>query len=263
MTPTPFIAITIFLLNVSSSLCVVLARNNTFAQKNFAPALATWYGAETGSGSAGAACGWEDDVRDPPLSSMIAAGNANLFLNGKGCGHCFQACIFCNRQPYCSGNPITVTISDECPGLCNAVPFHFDLSGFAFGAMAKPGQEHNLRQLGQVDVSYQRVPCNYGGTKIGFRVDHKCNPYWFAVALEYADGDGGFGSVEIAPDGTQNFVPMENIWGAVWRRDIDPSFQPPFSFRLTSVDGKTVVANNVIPPAFGVGQKYTSLVNFN
>ncbi|KAJ0442113.1 putative rlpA-like protein, double-psi beta-barrel [Helianthus annuus] len=262
MVSIPFTAVTILLLNLSSCLCV---RNNTFGQKGFSSALATWYGDETGSGSGGA-CGWEDDVKYPPFSSMIAAGNANIFLKGKGCGHCFQAClhtqIFCSRQPYCSGKPVTVTISDECPGACNDVPFHFDLSGFAFGSMANPGQDHNLRQLGQVDVSYQRVPCSYGGTDIAFRVDKKCNPYWFGVALEYADGDGGFQSVEIAEGGTQNFVGMNNIWGAVWERDIDPSFQPPYSFRLTSADGKTSVANNVIPQSFAVGQKYLSNVNF-
>ncbi|GKE47646.1 expansin-B15-like protein, partial [Tanacetum coccineum] len=63
--------------------------------------------------------------------------------------------IFCTRPPYCTGKPINVTISNECPGKCNEVPFHFDLSGFAFGAMANPGQEHNLRQLGQVDIQYK------------------------------------------------------------------------------------------------------------
>ncbi|PWA36311.1 expansin-B14 [Artemisia annua] len=224
--------------------------NTTFKQRNFEPALATWYGDETGAGSGGA-CGWEDDVKNPPFSSMISAGNANIFLKGKGCGHCFQAC-----------KPITVTISDECPGLCNTVPFHFDLSGFAFGAMAHPGQDHNLRQLGQVDVQYQRVPCSYGGTNIAFKVSEKVNPSWFSMAIEYADGDGGFKHVEIAQGGTKNFVAMDNIWGAVWKVDVDPSFQPPFSFRLTSADGKTVVANNVIPENFSVGQKYSSNVNF-
>ena len=64
--------------------------------------------------------------------------------------------IKCTRTPYCSGKPITTTITDECPGACNDVPFHFDLSGFAFGAMANPGQDENLRNLGQVDIQHQR-----------------------------------------------------------------------------------------------------------
>ncbi|KAI3781681.1 hypothetical protein L2E82_11702 [Cichorium intybus] len=259
MVSTLFIAVTIFFVHISSCLCVVRHSNSTFPNKMFSPALATWYGDETGAGSGGA-CGWGDDVKDPPLSSMIAAGNANIFLSGKGCGHCFQ--ILCHQPPYCSGKPITVTISDECPGACNNVGFHFDLSGFAFGAMANPGQDHNLRQLGQVTVLYRRVPCSYRTTKIAFVVNNKCNSYWFAVAIEYADGDGGFGSVEIAPSGTKRFVSMENIWGAVWKIDIDPSFQAPFSFRMTSDNGRTLVANNVIPENFVAGHKYLSQVNF-
>ncbi|KVI11474.1 Barwin-like endoglucanase, partial [Cynara cardunculus var. scolymus] len=166
----------------------------------------------------GAACGWEDDVKDPPLSSMISAGNANIFLKGKGCGNCF-----------------------ECPGYCNKVPFHFDLSGFAFGMLG-----------------FGRVPCSYGSTKIAFKVSQKSNPNWFAMAIEYANGDGGFGHVEIAAGGTQNYSAMDNIWGAVWKKDIAPSYKPPFSFRLTSADGKTLVATNVIPLNFAPGQKYSS-----
>ncbi|KAI3771280.1 hypothetical protein L6452_02441 [Arctium lappa] len=252
MVSTPFIfVVAISLLNFFSCLCFVLPTNTT--------GLATWYGPETGPGR-GAACGWEDDVKDPPLSSMIAAGNANIFLKGKGCGHCFQ--IFCTQPPHCSGKPIKVTISDECPGACNNVPFHFDLSGFAFGKMANPGQDQNLRKLGQVNVQYQRMPCSYGSTKIAFKVDAKSNPNWFATAIEYANGDGGFGRVEIAGGGTQNYSAMDNIWGAVWKKDIAPSFKPPYSFKLTSADGKTLVATNVIPLNFSPGQKYSSTVNF-
>nr|XP_043619853.1 expansin-B4-like [Erigeron canadensis] len=258
MVSTLFFAI-FLLVNVSSCLCFVPIRNNT-SKESFAPALATWYGDETGAGSGGA-CGWGDNVQDPPLSAMISAGNANIFLNGKGCGHCYQ--IVCNTPPYCSGKPITVTISDECPGACNDVPFHFDLSGTAFGAMANPGHDHDLRNLGQVMVQYKRVPCNYGGTKIAFNVDKSCNQYWFAVALEYADGDGGFRSVDIAANGGTKFVPMDNLWGALWKVDIDQSFKGPYSFRLTSEDGKTIVAKNVIPHDFTDGQKYTSQVNFS
>lgn len=145
-----FIAIVIFLVNFSCCLCVATVRNNATIKDSFEPALATWYGDETGAGSgneyltlvggsmifvhicstlctliiiyvlfvhlflslnsvwhyslhyvlmilvlllyAGGACGWENDVKDPPLSAMISAGNAKIFLNGKGCGHCFEAC---------------------------------------------------------------------------------------------------------------------------------------------------------------------------
>ncbi|KAJ9552339.1 hypothetical protein OSB04_016384 [Centaurea solstitialis] len=227
----------------------------------FSPALGTWYGDPNGSGSGGA-CGWADDVKLAPFSSMIAAGNSRIFLNGKGCGNCYQ--IKCNRTPYCSGKPITVTITDECPGACNDVPFHFDLSGFAFGAMANPGQEYNLRNLGQVDIQYQRVACNYGGANIAFKIDAATNPYWFATAIEYGNGDGGLWSVEIAHSGSQGFVPMRNIWGAVWQADVNPSnFLGPFSFRLTSAStNNVVIATNAVPSGFVPGQTYFSNVNF-
>lgn len=39
---------------------------------------------------AGGACGWADDVRLAPFSAMIAAGNSRIFMQGKGCGDCYQ-----------------------------------------------------------------------------------------------------------------------------------------------------------------------------
>ena len=42
---------TILLLNISSCLCLALVSNTTFKQRKFEPALATWYGDETGAGS--------------------------------------------------------------------------------------------------------------------------------------------------------------------------------------------------------------------
>lgn len=46
-------------------------------------------------------------------------------------------------------------ISDECPG-CTKSAVHFDLSGRAFGALAKPGQGDQLRNLGELKVKYKR-----------------------------------------------------------------------------------------------------------
>ncbi|KAD7479948.1 hypothetical protein R6Q59_008741 [Mikania micrantha] len=225
----------------------------------FSPALATWYGDPYGAGSGGA-CGWSNDVQSPPFSAMIAAGNANIYLQGKGCGNCYQ--ILCTRPPYCSMNPVTVTITDECPGACNNVPFAFDLSGTAFGAMSSPGQADNLRNLGRVDVQYRRVPCNYGITKIAFKTDPMANPYWFALTVQFCDGNGGLSSVEVAANGSQQFRLMKNIWGAVWAVDVDPSFRGPYSFRLIALNNEQVIAINALPFGFVPGKSYYSLVNF-
>ncbi|XP_076941153.1 expansin-B15-like [Bidens hawaiensis] len=241
------------------SLCLISSFLIFVNGDGFAPALGTWYGDPNGAGSGGA-CGWGDDVTSPPFSAMIAAGNSRIFMQGRGCGECYQ--LKCNRKPYCSGYPVTVTITDECPGACNNVPFHFDLSGHAFGAMANPGQAANLRNLGQVDIQFQRVPCNYGATNIAFKIDSGTNPNWFAVRIEFAEGDGALQSVEIAPSGTRNFIPMKNLWGEVWFANINPSFSGPFSFRLTSPVNQVVVARNVVPSGYALGKTYYSNVNF-
>lgn len=64
----------------------------------------------------------------------------------------------CKEKSACSEIPITVTITDECPGSCGnyGAPFHFDLSGTAFGALAKPGQADLLRGDGIINIGYKR-----------------------------------------------------------------------------------------------------------
>ncbi|KAL8222749.1 hypothetical protein R6Q57_020148 [Mikania cordata] len=247
---------------ISISVCLVSSvfSSHSYPERyGFSSALGTWYGDPNGAGSGGA-CGWANDVQSPPFSAMIAAGNSRIYLHGKGCGDCYQ--IKCNREPYCSKKPITVTITDECPGACNDVPFHFDLSGHAFGAMANPGQAANLRNLGQVDIEYRRVSCHYGRTKLAFKIDPATNPNWFATTVEFENGDGGLRSVEIAPYGSQRFVPMNNIWGAVWAVDFHSPFHGPLSFRLTSPTKQVLVARNVVPRGFVPGYTYFSHVNF-
>lgn len=56
---------------------------------------------------------------------------------------------------------MTVTITDECN--CDSQNVHFDLSGAAFGAMAKPGQADILRQAGKFYVHYRRYVMERAG----------------------------------------------------------------------------------------------------
>ena len=64
-------------------------------------------------------------------------------------------CVSQNHRA-CSGVPETVIITDM-----NYYPvsrYHFDLSGTAFGAMAKDGRNDELRHAGIIDMQFKRSP---------------------------------------------------------------------------------------------------------
>ena len=57
-------------------------------------------------------------------------------------------------HPACSGVPETVIITDM--NYYPVSPYHFDLSGTAFGAMAKGGRNDELRNAGIIDMQFRR-----------------------------------------------------------------------------------------------------------
>ncbi|KAK4431029.1 Expansin-B4 [Sesamum alatum] len=229
--------------------------NNTFYS-----AVATWYDDPEGSGSGGA-CGLENDVANSPHYGMISAGNNNLFKYGKGCGSCYQ--VKCTQNAECSGYPITLTITDECPGSCNDDPVHFDLSGKAFEYLAKPGQGAALRNRGRINIEYQRVQCYYNNTSIIFKIDRGSNHYYLAFVLEGVNGDGEIGSMELLPSNSGQPLYMQQSFGATWKVDIPIGITGPYSVRITSLESRrTITAYKSIPADWHPGQYYISNVNF-
>ncbi|THU45126.1 hypothetical protein C4D60_Mb02t14580 [Musa balbisiana] len=222
------------------------------------PAVATWYGAAEGPGSTGGACGYGDAVAKAPFASNVAAGGDSLYKSGNGCGACYQ--VSCTENPACSGRPVTVVITDQCPGgPCASDAVHFDLSGAAFGAMAKPGQADALRSAGSIHIQYTRVPCSYPGVHVAFSVDDGSNSNYFATLVEFVNGDGEISAVEVGQG--SSWAPMQHAWGAVWK--LNAPVNGPASIRLTSgVSGKTIVATDVIPAGWRPGATYSSNVNF-
>ncbi|XP_010508211.1 PREDICTED: putative expansin-B2 [Camelina sativa] len=233
----------------------------TTSNSDWSIAGATWYGDPNGYGSDGGACGYGTAVAQPPFSKMVSAGGTSLFKSGKGCGACYQ--IKCTSKSECSKNPVTVVITDECPG-CVTESVHFDLSGTAFGAMAVSGQSSQLRGAGVLEILYRKVECNYVGKTVTFQVDEGSNANYFAALVEYEDGDGEIGRVELkqALD-SDTWISMSHLWGAVWKLDVSSPLRAPLSLRVTSLDsGETVVATDVIPAGWKPGAKYKSNVNF-
>ncbi|XAR63215.1 hypothetical protein NMG60_11023078 [Bertholletia excelsa] len=262
--PTSFALLSLFSLLISPCFCFHPKLFNVSryqSDSDWSPAGATWYGSATGAGSDGGACGYQYAVEQPPFSSRVSAGGPSLFKSGKGCGACYQ--VKCTQNSACSGSPVTVVITDECPG-CTSESTHFDLSGTSFGAMAVSGQEDQLRNAGVLQIQYKRVECNYRGMSIAFHVDSGSNPNYFAALIEFEDGDGDLSSVDLkeAAD-TESWLPMQQSWGAVWKLNSGSTLQAPFSLKLTGESGKTLVANNVIPAGWEPGKTYRSIVNFD
>ncbi|VAH06166.1 unnamed protein product [Triticum turgidum subsp. durum] len=207
---------------------------------------------------AGGACGFKH-VNQYPFSSMTSCGNQPLFKDGKGCGSCYQ--IRCSGDKSCSGKIETVMITDM--NYYPVAQYHFDLSGTAFGALAKPGLNEKLRHSGIIDIQFRRVPCNFPGLKINFHVVDGSNAVYLAVLIEYEDMDGDVIQVDMKEANSGSWTPMRESWGSIWRMDSNHRLQGPFSMRITSDSGKKLVANNVIPANWRPNTDYRSFVQFS
>uniref|UniRef100_A0A0D9XM59 Expansin-like EG45 domain-containing protein n=1 Tax=Leersia perrieri TaxID=77586 RepID=A0A0D9XM59_9ORYZ len=225
------------------------------------PARATWYGKPTGAGpdDNGGACGIKE-VNLPPYSGMTSCGNDPIFKDGRGCGSCFE--VRCQKPAdACSQNPVTVFITDMNYEPISA--YHFDLSGKAFGAMAKPGKEQALRNNGIIDMEFRRVRCKYpAGQKINFHVEKGSNPNYLAVLVKFVADDGDIVQMDLQEKGSQEWKPMKESWGAIWRYDCAKPLKGPFSLRVTSESGKKLVAKDVIPANWKPDTFYKSNVQF-
>ncbi|KAL6494104.1 hypothetical protein OROGR_032013 [Orobanche gracilis] len=162
-----------------------------------------------------------------------------------------------SSSSYCSEIPVTVVITDLCQGGDHL----FDLSGISFSAMAIPGQAQQLRNAGKIGIQYKSVSCSFGGTNIAFRVDPGSNSNYFAMAVEFENGNGITRVALRQSDPNAEWLQMQKSWGAVWMINFSQGYSLPFSVSVTD-DIKSVVAPNVIPANYIPDRTYVSIVNF-
>ncbi|CAO2046757.1 unnamed protein product [Urochloa humidicola] len=225
------------------------------------PATATWYGSAEGDGSDGGACGYGTLVDVVPMKARVGAVSPVLFKSGEGCGACYK--VRCLDHGICSRRAVTVIVTDECPGgVCGGGRTHFDLSGAAFGRLAVAGAGGQLRNRGEINVVFRRTACRYGGKNIAFHVNEGSTSFWLSLLVEFEDGDGDIGSMQLKQANSAQWQDMQHIWGATWSLTPGP-LVGPFSVRLTTLTGKqTLTAQDVIPKNWAPKGTYTSRLNF-
>uniref|UniRef100_A0A0E0H3G3 Expansin-like EG45 domain-containing protein n=1 Tax=Oryza nivara TaxID=4536 RepID=A0A0E0H3G3_ORYNI len=225
------------------------------------PATATWYGDAEGDGSTGGACGYGSLVDVVPMKARVGSVSPVLFKDGEGCGACYK--VKCLDHGICSRRAVTVIVTDECPGgLCAFGRTHFDLSGAAFSRMAVAGAGGHLRDRGQLSVVYRRTACKYGGKNIAFRVNEGSTNFWLSLLVEFEDGQGDIGSMQIKQANSVEWLDMKHVWGATWCLVRGP-LVGPFSVRLTTLSAqKALTARDVIPRNWKPTATYTSRLNF-
>eukprot|EP00253_Pinus_taeda_P012898 PITA_12898 len=223
------------------------------------PAAARWNGPADGAGSEGGACGYGSLVKQFPFDSKVASASPDLYKGGKGCGSCYQACVKCTGNPLCSETGVTVVVADESSGQSQ-----FVLSGTAFQDMASdPRRGTDLLNAGVVSALFRRVPCEYQRTNIAFHVNSGSSAYWLGLLVEYVNGDGDLGAVDLKQANSNTWQPMQQTWGANWALNSGP-LSAPFSIRLTTLStGKTLIIDNAIPENWQANATYNTNANFH
>ncbi|CAM8984916.1 unnamed protein product [Rhodiola kirilowii] len=223
-------------------------------------AAATWYGEPDGDGSSGGACGYGSLVDVKPLKARVGAVSPILFKNGEGCGACYK--VKCLDRSICSRKPVTVIITDECPG-CSAGRTQFDLSGAAFTRMAVSRRlGPSLRNRGEISILFRRTACKYPGKNVAFHVNEGSTDHWLALLVEFEDADGDVGSMHLKQANSQEWLQMRHLWGANWCLNQGP-LVGPFSVKITTLStNRTLSARDVIPRNWSPKATYTSRLNF-
>lgn len=245
-----------------SLLCFVLIATFLFMQTLadtsctdcFVQSHASFYPNSEENGTDTGACGFGSFGATINGGDVSAA--SSLYRDGVGCGACYQ--VRCTNSVYCSGNGVTVVLTDQGSGDNT----DFILSQRAFSGMAQSKDAAtSLLALGVVNIEYRRVSCSYPNKNITIKIDESSsNPHYLAFVLWFQQGRRDITAVQLCE--TQNFVCklLNRDHGAVWTSTSPPSGPLTLRMLFSTEDGEDtwIVPVNNIPENWKAGDTYDS-----
>ncbi|KAF5759675.1 putative rlpA-like protein, double-psi beta-barrel [Helianthus annuus] len=236
-------------------LVLILVPSVCYSQDSFVSSRATYYGSLEYLGTPTGACGYKE------YGSIINGGEVTavsykLFKDGAGCGACYQ--VRCKYPPHCNEDGTRVVATDHGEGDNT----DFILSTRAYNKLALPGQAEILFSYGVVDVEYKRIPCQYPGYNLVFKVhEHSNYPKYLALIAIYQGGVSEITRVELWQEDCKEWRCMRRAYGAVWDMQNPPEGAIDLRFQVSG--SKWIQLKSLIPSDWKVGATYNTAVQLD
>ncbi|XP_015960973.1 expansin-like B1 [Arachis duranensis] len=223
----------------------------------FTKSRATFYSTSDGLGTPTGRCGYGDYGRTVHGGSV--AGVSNLWRDGVGCGLCYQ--VRCTNPSLCNSNGAYLVVTDYGAGDRT----DFIMSPAAFSSLGVNSTANDeLRKLGTVDIEYQRISCSYPGQNIVIKIkESSTNPGYLSIVLFNVGGTCDVIAVQLSQSGSNTWVSLQRVDGAVFQISNPPSGTLRFRFQVNCGSGlEWRLPKNDIPANWRAGATYDTGIQF-
>ncbi|CAK9184975.1 unnamed protein product [Ilex paraguariensis] len=239
---------------ISLLFVIVLLPALCYSQYTYVSSRATYYGSPDCLGTPTGACGFGEYGKT--VNNAEVTGVSRLYRNGTGCGACYQ--VRCKVPQHCSDEGTKVVVTDYGEGDNT----DFILSLRAYAKLARPNMALELFSYGVVDVEYRRIPCQYAGYNLMFKIhEHSKYPEYLAIVMLYQAGVNDVIAVQVWQEDCKAWRAMRNAYGAVWDMQNPPLGALTLRFQVSGYgEVKWVQPSSVIPSEWKAGVAYDTTI---